>query len=74
MLLVYLEPLLKEQEVLLTRWGTEVRYWPRTWSQAGYMTPSQATDWWMLFSREMLATQWILMYPDNTRIVRTLFD
>ena len=74
MLLVYLEPLVVEQEVLLHRWGTEVRYWPRTWSQPAYMTPSIATDWWMLFSGEKLATQWLMMYPDNTRIVRTLFD
>jgi hypothetical protein len=74
MLLVYLEPLAVAQQEILVLWGSGVRYWPRTWSQAGYMTPSQATDWWMLFSRQVLATQWLMMYPEQTRIVRTLFD
>ena len=74
MLLVYLEPLALAQKEILTLWGSNVRYWPRTWSQESYMAPSIATDWWMLFSKDVLATQWLIMYPDNTRLVRTLFD
>jgi hypothetical protein len=32
------------------------------------------TDYWLLFNQQLLATQWLLQYPDHTRIVRTLSD
>ena len=74
MLLVYLEPLAVQQQQILINWGSEVRYWPRTWTQQDTYNHAVPSDWWMLFSKEQLATQWLMMYPEQTIIVRTLFD
>lgn len=74
MLLVYLEPLVVEQQQILVRWQDQVKYWPRSWSQQDAYNAAIPTDWWLLFSQELLAAQWLIMYPDRTRIVRTLFD
>lgn len=74
MLLVYLEPFRISQQQTLVRWGREVQYWPRTWSQQDQYNAAIPTDWWLLFRQEALASQWLIMYPEHTRIVRTLFD
>lgn len=74
MLLVYLEPLVVTQQQILVSWRDQVRYWPRTWSQQDAYNAAVPTDWWLLFSQESLAAQWLIMYPEQTRIVRTLFD
>ena len=74
MLLVYLEPLVLEQRRILTSWDRQVRFWPRSYAHTEQYNAAVPTDWWLLFSAEMLAAQWLMMYPEQTRIVRTLFD
>jgi hypothetical protein len=70
MLLIYLEPFQLQQRFLLDSWQRAVSYWPRS-QVTDYST---VTDWWLLFSRQDLATLWLIKYPENSRVVRTLFD
>jgi hypothetical protein len=74
MLLVYLEPLVLAQVTILTSWDRQVRYWPRSYAHTEQYNAAIPTDWWLLFTQESLAAQWLMMYPEQTRIVRTLFD
>lgn len=74
MLLVYLEPLVVAQTQLLNSWGKNVHYWPRTWAQVDQHNAAIPLDYWLLFSRESLATQWLIVYSEQSRVVRTLFD
>ena len=74
MLLVYLEPLVLAQTQLLNSWGNNVHYWPRSWTQVDQHNAAIPLDYWLLFSREALATQWLLVYSAQSRVVRTLFD
>jgi hypothetical protein len=74
MLLVYLDPLILPQTNLLNSWGDHVHYWPRSWAHADYYNAAIPTDYWLLFSLEPLAVQWLMIYSDRTRVVRTLFD
>jgi len=31
-------------------------------------------DWWLLFNNVMYADMWLMRYPEQSRIIRTLFD
>jgi hypothetical protein len=72
MLLVYLEPLVVAQQQLLTSW--QAHYWPRSWAHTDAFNSAIPIDWWLLFAHPVYATQWMLQYPEHTRIVRTLLD
>ena len=74
MLIVYLEPFNVRHTVLLQSWGHQVRYWPRSWSQQDVYNAAVPTDWWLLFSNVACADMWLLRYPEQSRIIRTLFD
>jgi hypothetical protein len=74
MLIVYLEPFNHSHTVLLQSWQHQVRYWPRTWSQQDAYNAAVPTDWWLLFNNVLLADMWLLRYPEQSRIIRTLFD
>lgn len=72
MLIAYLEPFRLAQLELLDRWGSSVNYWPR--SQCEILSVITVTDWWLLFNNNLYADLWLLKYPEQSRIVRTLFD
>ena len=74
MLIVYLEPLAHSQIQLLTAWQDTVKYWPRSWANTEVFNSAIPCDYWILFNQHMVALQWMLMYPEHSRIVRTLFD
>jgi hypothetical protein len=74
MLIVYLEPLLIAQIHLLTEWNNHVDYWPRSWANTMVYNAAVPCDYWLLFHQQSLATQWLILYPEHSRIVRTLFD
>lgn len=74
MLIVYLEPLVITQVELLNRWGSFVNYWPRSYVHSDAYSSAIPVDYWLLFSQPLYATQWMLRYPEHSRIVRTLFD
>ena len=73
-LLVYLEPFQEQQRLLLDSWQQGVHYWPRSQTTNFQYDYSLVLDWWLLFSRQEFATLWIMRYPENSRVVRTLFD
>jgi hypothetical protein len=72
MLLVYLEPLILTQTSLLNSWSSWVSYWPRSWAHTDQYNAAIPLDWYMLFNHPLYAHQWILRYPDHTRVIRTL--
>jgi hypothetical protein len=74
MLIVYLEPFGQRQYQLIHSWHTHVRAWPRSWSQQDTYNAAVPTDWWLLFSTVAYADLWLLQYPEQSRIIRTLFD
>ena len=75
MLLVYLEPFAESQRLLLEQWTPRVvTYWPRSYATCLQYDYSMVTDWWMLFSQGQFASMWLLQYPEQTRVVTTLFD
>lgn len=74
MLIVYLEPLQAQQLTLLSSWTQHVRYWPRSYSHVELDQQSIATDWWLLFGNVLHADLWLIKYPEQSRIIRTLFD
>ena len=74
MLIVYLEPFNTRHTQLLLSWQGQVRYWPRTWSQQDAYNAAIPTDWWLLFNNVLYADMWLMRYPEQSRIVRTLFD
>jgi hypothetical protein len=74
MLIEYLEPLKTRHTVLLQSWGRSVQYWPRSWSQQDTYNAAVPTDWWLLFNNVLYADLWLLQYPEQSRIIRTLFD
>lgn len=74
MLIVYLEPLQTAQQQLLQNWSNNVHYWPRSWSQQDLYNAAIPTDWWLLFKDVLYADMWLLRYPEQSRIIRTLFD
>jgi hypothetical protein len=74
MLIVYLEPFDCRHTVLLQSWQGQVQYWPRSWSQQDSYNAAVPLDWWLLFGNVMYADIWLIKYPEQSRIVRTLFD
>jgi hypothetical protein len=74
MLIVYLEPFQHPQQLLLSQWQQHVHFWPRSWSQQDIYNAAIPTDWWLLFNNVLYADIWIMKYPEQSRIVRTLFD
>jgi len=74
MLLVYLEPFDRDQNRLLLSWQSQVRYWPRSYAHTDIYSAAIPLDWWLLFSNPLLASQWLLQFPEHSRIIRTLFD
>ena len=74
MLIAYLEPFQAQQYTLLASWTSYVRYWPRSYAYIELDQLSVATDWWMLFNQAQFASLWLLQYPEQTRVIRTLFD
>jgi hypothetical protein len=74
MLIVYLEPFNTRHTRLLESWQGQVKYWPRTWSQQDTYNSAIPTDWWLLFNNVLYADMWLMRYPEQSRIIRTLFD
>jgi hypothetical protein len=75
MLLVYLEPFQDQHRLLLDTWTLRVvTYWPRSQVTDFQYDYSIVTDWWMLFAHQEYATFWLMLYPEHSRVVRTLFD
>jgi hypothetical protein len=74
MLIVYLEPFNARHTVLLHSWQGQVRYWPRSWSQQDVYNAAIPTDWWLLFNNVLYADMWLMRYPEQSIIIRTLFD
>ena len=74
MLIVYLEQFEKPQIALLTTWRSRVNYWPRSYAHTELYNAAIPTDWWLLFNDSMYADIWLIKYPEQSRIVRTLFD
>ncbi len=74
MLIVYLEQLQVAQQQLLVSWRDSVHYWPRSWAHTDCYNSAVPTDWWLLFSNPLYADLWLIRYPENSRIIRTLFD
>ena len=74
MLIVYLEPFVVAQQELLVSWRSYVHYWPRSWANTDCYNSAIPTDWWLLFSNYMYADLWLMKYPEQSRVVRTLFD
>ena len=73
-LIVYLEPFHTPQTDLLITWRGAVHYWPRSYAHTELELVATVTDWWLLFSNPVLADVWLLKYPEQSRIIRTLFD
>lgn len=74
MLIVYLEQFETPQIALLTAWAPRVNFWPRSYAHTDQYTAAIPTDWWLLFSDPRYADIWLIKYPEQSRIVRTLFD
>lgn len=74
MLIVYLEPFQRTQQQLLISWQGSVHYWPRSWQQGDYYNAAIPSDWWLLFHNPLFADVWLMKYPENSRIIKTLFD
>lgn len=74
MLIVYLEQFQRSQQQLLVTWRDHVHYWPRSYAHVDQYNAAIPTDWWLLFSNHMYADIWLMKYPDQSRIIRTLFD
>lgn len=74
MLIVYLEQFHSAQQQLLISWRDSVHYWPRSWVNTEVYNSAVPVDWWLLFSNPWYADIWLMRYPEQSRIVRTLFD
>ena len=74
MLLVYLEPFVREQEDLLQSWRDLVHYWPRSYAHTDAYNSAIPTDWWLLFRDSRYSSIWLIKYPEHSRIMLTLFD
>ncbi len=74
MLIVYLEQFQRSQEQLLVTWKNFVHYWPRSYVHTDAYNAAIPTDWWLLFSNPLYADLWLMKYPEQSRIIRTLFD
>lgn len=74
MLIVYLEQLELPQRQLLEHYGDLVNYWPRSWVNTQLYNAAIPSDWWILFHNSGLADIWLMKYPENSRVIRTLLD
>lgn len=74
MLIVYLTKLELPQQQLLQSWQHCVSYWPRSWANTEIYSAAVPVDWWLLFNNVQLADIWLIKYPENSRIIKTLFD
>jgi len=74
MLIVYLEQFQRPQIALLQGWNRAVSYWPRSYAHTELYNAAVPTDWWLLFNNSLYADIWLIKYPEQSRIVRTLFD
>jgi hypothetical protein len=74
MLIVYLEPFVVAQQELLVSWRSHVHYWPRSWANTDVFNAAIPVDWWLLFSNTLYADLWLIKYPEQSRVIRTLFD
>lgn len=74
MLIVYLEPFQATQHRLLLEWQSHVNFWPRSYSYTDLYNAAIPTDWWLLFNNVLYADIWMMKYPEQSRIIRTLFD
>ena len=74
MLIVYLVQFETSQIALLNGWSGAVNYWPRSYAHTELYNYAVDTDWWLLFNDSMYADIWLIKYPEQSRIVRTLFD
>ena len=76
MLIVYLEPFHTRQHTLLSQWHDYVSYWPRSYAYTELHNTATAiaTDYWLLFNNIMYADMWLIRYPEQSRVIRTLFD
>lgn len=74
MLIVYLEPLQQLQIAQLERWSQWVNYWPRSWVNTEVYNAAVPADWWLLFNHCFYSDLWLLQYPEQSRIIRTLLD
>ena len=74
MLIVYLEPLVITQVELLNGWSSFVKYWPRSYVHTDQYNAGIPVDYWLLFNQQFYATKWLLKYPEQSRIIKTLFD
>ena len=74
MLIVYLEPLIIAQIELLNSWNSYVKYWPRSYAHTEVFNSGIPLDYWLLFNQHFYATKWLLKYPEQSRIIKTLID
>jgi hypothetical protein len=74
MLIVYLEQFQQSQRLLLASWREHVHYWPRSYAHTEMFNAAIPLDWWLLFSNPLYADLWLMRYPEQSRIIRTLFD
>ncbi len=74
MLIVYLEQFHKSQQDLLLSWRSYVHYWPRSYVNTEVFNSAIPVDYWLLFNNVLYADIWLMKYPDNSRVIRTLFD
>ena len=74
MLIVYLEQFKQPQIALLHAWAPAVNFWPRSYAYTEVYNSAVPTDYWLLFNNAMYADIWLMKYPEQSRIVRTLFD
>lgn len=74
MLIVYLEPFAIAQRELLISWRSYVHYWPRSYVNTEVYNAAIPVDWWLLFNNALYADLWLIKYPDQSRVIRTLFD
>ena len=74
MLIAYLEPLQHRQIQQLAAWSQWVRYWPRSWVEINQYNAAIPADWWLLFNNVLYSDIWLLQYPEQSRIIRTLLD
>ena len=74
MLIVYLEPFQHSQYTLLQSWAGHVQFWPRSYAHTELYNAAIPCDYWLLFNNLLYADLWILRYPEQSRIVRTLLD
>ena len=73
-LIVYLEPFQAQQHTLLSSWQAYVNYWPRSYAYTELYNSAIPTDYWLLFNNVMYADMWLIRYPEQSRVIRTLFD